>query len=230
MSTRGCILIRSGEHRHPVFIPSDSYPDSLGRSLIEQLAQADLVRWAQLGACLRATEHWLGPDFRLTANEVAHIRDWFSQRVDVHTAVVPDRESSTPNSVRVVCSESTGPVESGEELARLMIPVLNHDPQLFFDIISWKIEVLLHLGLVPRLSARYVRSPFCEWIYVLDFTRQVFSIGTAWEPSSKPTDENVWEPEDDGEIEVRCYVQWPLGYIPSDWEELLEAAIDGHGD
>jgi hypothetical protein len=223
MSTRGCIGIRSGNETHLVVCGSDSYPASLGHSLVTQIAEADLELWRQLANKVRATEAWYGPDFRLTHGEIARIRKWLAERVGVETWI--DADQTPPDDGWITAARSPSewrPIWTSEELARLLAPVLEHDPAKFFDILTWKIYPLLDLGLLPRLSPAFLASPFCEWVYVIDFVDDLFIVGThgdcdesAAEPSTSP-----WEPCEEREFE--CLARFPLAAIPQGWEQRLQ--------
>ena len=55
----------------------------------------------------------------------------------------------------------TGLFESGDELADVLEPTLRHEPATFFDAIAGRVNAMLELGLFPRLSPRFLKSPSC---------------------------------------------------------------------
>jgi hypothetical protein len=223
MSTNGCVGISIDDETHLMHVYWDSYPAGLGRRLVRQIQAADIDQWEEAARRLRPTEHLCGPDFRLTEDEVRHITSWVAHSVNVETSIVREDDDL----ISVCHEEDQGLFESGDELATVLEPTLKHDPAKFFGAIAGRLNAILELGLFPRLSARFLRTPLCEWIYLIDFDEGVFIVGgphydaTEWLNNRNI---NVWAESDDDKIVYREFAKFPLDEIPQDWEDQVERA------
>lgn len=219
MSTRGCIGILIDGHTHLVYNHFDSGPEGLGRRVVAQIRDADLDRWKEAARALRPTEKLYGPSFQLTDDEVGHIVSWVAHNVTVEAFIAPEDDSS------VILRRSRpdqGLIESGRELALILEASLRHDPCAFFDAIEGRIGAMLAMGLLPDLSFNFLKSPFCEWAYLIDLDRGLFIVGTGnYGPSDEHQDLNVWAESADETGEIRQYASFPLAAIPQDWESAL---------
>lgn len=225
MSTNGCVGICIDGETHLMHVHWDSNPAGLGRRLVRQIQAANMDQWEEEAWNLSPTEHLCGPDFRLTEDEIRHITSWVAHNVNVQTSI--DRDDD--DMISVSHKEDQGLFESGDELATVLEPTLRHDPAKFFDAIAGRLNAILELGLFQRLSARFLRTPLCEWIYLIDLDEGVFIVGG---PDYDPTEWlnnrniNVWGESDEDKIVYREFAKFPLDEIPQDWEDQVERASD----
>jgi hypothetical protein len=219
MSTKGCIGVFVDGLTHLTFVGHDSYPSGLGRSLVRQVQAADLDRWNELARRLRPTEHLCGPDFRLTEDEIRHITSWVARSVTVETIIHTDGDD-----LITMCNEvDQGLLESGYELASVLEPTLRHAPDRFFDAIAGRLNAMLELGLFPRLSTGFLRTPHCEWMYFIDLDESAFIVGGSDYDSAEWLNGriDVWA-DSDGDIVYRELARYPFDSIPQGWEDQLE--------
>lgn len=222
MATNGCIGVCIAGVSHFMFNGFDSDPAGLGRQLVEQIANADLTHWRSLARQLSPTQHWDDPDFKLTDEEVQHIVHWAENRLQVEVFVdaTPDASSirvTGPRAEEAVCTSAT-------QFAAILEPALRHKPNTFFDAIAGQLNVILELGLYPRLSPRFLESARCEWIYVVNFDDNQFQIGMPifdeqkWLANAKI---GIWTASDEPASWHQC-ASFPLDAIPSSWEEKVK--------
>lgn len=219
MSTMGCIGVRVNGETSLMLVSWDSYPSGLGRRLVRQVQAADLRRWKEAALRLRPTERLCGPDFRLTEDEVRYITSWVARNVTVETSIDTEEDEM----VTAYHETDQGLFESGDELANVLEPTLRHDPGRFFDAIAGRLNAILELGLFPRLSAGFLRTPLCEWMYFIDLDEGVFIVGgpsyngAEWLNSRS----DVWA-DSDHDIVYREFARFPFDDIPQDWEDQVE--------
>ena len=215
MSTRGCFGFRIGRDQHMLPSWHDSYPEGLGEYIVSQVRDADLDTWARLAQRLRPTEH----EDRLTDGELQHIKQWLTLRLEVGLSYDPDETEAITINV--------GPdmVFSDIDLRRLVEligPGLSARPHYFWGMLWGDCRATLSLGLYPRLRGSFISSPFCEWVYVVNFNTKEFVVGKGCyefvEFLARPSDQEV-----DGCI--NSIASFPLDAIPHDWKSIVEERV-----
>jgi hypothetical protein len=194
----------------------DAYPEDLGETIVSQIREADMARWAVQA---RRLEPAVDED-HLNQAQLKQIGRWIEQRSEM---VFDLRGQAGPSDSGLVWVTDPLPHESlcvsGGDLAGLLLPSIQAEPLNFWRLLWGNCGAILDLGLYPPSPGSFISSPHCEWFYLINFNTQEFVVGTG---DYEPEEFLARRSKQDVQGRVRTIAAFPLEAISEDWVSLVE--------